>query len=329
MVVKEMLSRMKTKKNRGIKFLLLILYEKKIFTRFVILILLRRYKISLGRDVRIDRTVYIPNNIELEDKAIIEAGAELSPGVIIKSGALCNHRIPPASIVSGNPGQVISYNSSTLLIGYCGEPSNSSVLGEKALKALVRNFEFSTVLDIGAGAGYHARYLYENGKKVTAIDFGTSVYFRSSEEGSCYTLIKGDFLTSNLSHQFDCVWACHVLEHQPDMHSFLLRIKESLVEGGILALTVPPAKPNIVGGHINFFNLGLLIYRLVLAGFSCKEIHALKYGYNISIILRKKSIDLPRLDYDTGDLDKLREYFPFEVVEGFHGDIERINWNWV
>lgn len=319
---------MNGKKNKGIKLILLVLYEKKLFTRFVIRKLRKRYKIYLGKNVIIDRAVYIPNDLEIEENVIIVRDAELSSGMIIKSNALCNHRLPPGSIVSGNPGQVVGFNSSNLVVGLYEKANISPLLGRRALETLVQHFEFSTVLDVGAGAGSHSRYLCEKGKEVTAIDFGTSVYFKNGDEERRYKFVKGDFLATNFENKFDCIWACHILEHQPDLHSFLLKIKECLVEGGILALTVPPAKPNIVGGHVNLFNLGLLIYRLVLAGFSCKEIHALHYGYNISIILRKKSIELPQLDYDTGDLERLRGYFPFDVAEGFHGDIERINWDW-
>ena len=57
----------------------------------------------------------------------------------------------------------------------------------------------------------------------------------------------------------------HVLEHQFDPQRFLRKIYECLNPDGVLALTVPPRKDEIVGGHVSLWNGGLLLYHLVLA----------------------------------------------------------------
>ena len=86
-----------------------------------------------------------------------------------------------------------------------------------------------------------------------------------------------------------------------------------LHEGGILAITVPPTRNTIVGGHVSNWNAGLLLYHLVLAGFNCKNANILKYYYNISIIVKKNtinSVNLESLSFDTGDTRKIKPFLP-------------------
>lgn len=72
------------------------------------------------------------------------------------------------------------------------------------------------------------------------------------------------------------------------------------------------------------------MYRLILCGLDTKEAMVKKYGYNISIILRKKTIDktiLKNLNFDRGDIETLSEFFPKGLnFHGFNGDIELLNW---
>jgi SAM-dependent methyltransferase len=201
-----------------------------------------------------------------------------------------------------------------------------------ALEQLVAHEKFHTVLDIGCGAGEHAAYLLEHGKRVTAVDLGGSPYFAQRDRRIQVAL--GDFISMQFSEPFDCVWASHVLEHQPNVHDFLTRVHQALRPDGVLAITVPPLKHEIVGGHLSLWNAGLLLYHLVIAGFDCREARILKYGYNISVVLRKRTIQLPAdLAYDAGDIRKLRPYLPasltfrsYEVDDAFDGDIQTLNW---
>jgi hypothetical protein len=87
-------------------------------------------------------------------------------------------------------------------------------------------------------------------------------------------------------------------------------------------------KTDIVGGHLTFWNGGLLLYNLVLCGLDCSNASVLRYGYNISIILKKKTIDLPNnLSYDIGDIEKMKHFFPNDYnYQGFNGNIQKINW---
>ncbi len=196
-------------------------------------------------------------------------------------------------------------------------------LGGLALQRLLDDCQFETVLDIGCGAGEHSDIFIKYGKQVTAVDFGRSAQFGGDKNRMRF--IAGDFNEVTFPTRFDCAWACHVLEHQFNVNSFLRRVFDVINDDGVLAITVPPLKHQIVGGHVNLWNGGLLLYNLVLAGFDCKEARLYKYGYNISVIVKKKLAPLPTLAYDTGDIDRIAHFLPPGFRERFDGDIEVID----
>jgi SAM-dependent methyltransferase len=200
------------------------------------------------------------------------------------------------------------------------------MFGNLALQCLLDRFEFENVLDIGSGAGLHADVFEAHRKIVTAVDFGVSVYFRQRPQER--TVVQGDYIQLQLDREYDCIWACHVLEHQPNPNLFLRKVHGDLKEGGVVAITVPPLKHEIVGGHLSLWNAGLLLYHLVFAGFDCRMAHVRAYAYNISVIVRKRSITLPPLDYDSGDIDRLAPFLPNGLHERFDGNIQSLNWPW-
>jgi len=182
------------------------------------------------------------------------------------------------------------------------------LFGSLALRKLLSQYKFHTVLDIGCGSGTHTKIFRRHGKKVTTIDLNPGI-----EDA-----IAADY-NSYIFEPHDCVWCCHLLEHQPNVGMFLKKIHRELKEGGILAVTVPPMKHDVVRGHLTVWNAGLLMlmYNLVLAGFDCRDVAIKKYGYNISAILRKRTVVPPgNLNYDKGDLEKLADYFPLELRQG-------------
>ena len=202
---------------------------------------------------------------------------------------------------------------------------------DEALWTLLGDYDFDSVLDVGGGAGEHSDIFLAFEKDVTTIDYGGSIYFERRNPLMKY--IVGDFNTMELGRRYDCVWCSHVLEHQLNPHSFLQRLHDALAEGGILALTVPPAKHEIVGGHVSLWNSGLLLYRLVLAGFDCRQVRLRQYGYNISVLLEKRSIKLPDLTYDCGDIRRIKGFLPLNLSfssnsldDPFNGNFQSLNW---
>lgn len=187
---------------------------------------------------------------------------------------------------------------------------------EKFNEVLPKN---SLVLDIGSGQSErHAELIRKAGHTVETVDFF---------DHNTYT---GDYNSLEIKKVYDGVWCAHCLEHQLNIQNFLRKVNTNLKEGGWLAITVPPLKHTIVGGHLTLWNAGLLLYNLVLARFNCKNAKIKTYDYNISIILKKVTLDLPSLKYDNGDLLTLSEYFPEHLKRNkrgdFDGQIQELNW---
>lgn len=205
--------------------------------------------------------------------------------------------------------------------------------GSYGMQKLITDYEFFTVLDIGSGAGHHSDIFIQNNKDVTAIDYGDSIYFK--ENKSKLSTIIADFNNCNIEKKFDAIWCSHVLEHQLNVNSFLDKIFQLLEDDGILAITVPPGESLVIGGHLTNWNPGILLYNLVMAGFDCSEASVLKYGYNITVIIKKSkkaSVDLSKISFDNGDLRKIKQYLPKvnyksnEKDDPFDGNIYSLNW---
>lgn len=191
------------------------------------------------------------------------------------------------------------------------ERERALVRGSCALEKL-KELEFTTVLDIGFGDGYHTDYFRSQGKTV----FTNGLY--DGDYAGDYTEIEVP--------KVDLIWACHVLEHCQNPGLFLSKCFNDLNDNGILAVTVPPLKHEIVGGHVTLWNAGLLLYNLILSGFDCTKAMVKTYGYNISVIVRKKSVKLPHLVRCAGDIEALSHLFPFEARSSFNGQIQELNW---
>ena len=187
--------------------------------------------------------------------------------------------------------------------------------GGEALSRLLALPEVLTVLDVGSGDGVHAKIMREHAKVVDTI---------SLREPADYV---ADFMTwDSEKSDYDALWVCHVLEHQTNPGEFLRQCKRRLRPGGYLAVTVPPLKHAIVGGHVTLWNAGLLLYQLILAGFNCRAARVGTYGYNISVIVRNVTAELPKLANDNGDIELLAPFFPMPVEHGFNGEVRDIAW---
>jgi len=75
---------------------------------------------------------------------------------------------------------------------------------------------------------------------------------------------------------------------------------------------------------LTLWNGGLLLYHLVLAGQDCADAVVASYGYNIAVIVKRKSIPP---DDDRRFKDVLN-YLPEELrhERGFDGNILNIGW---
>ena len=218
-----------------------------------------------------------------------------------------------------------------------GMDDTDARLGHEALDALLREPGIESVLDVGCGAGDHAREMATAGKRVVAIDLlpregfnnqhnGGSVFFLEAD----YMKPEGAFANTTFAERFDAVWSCHVLEHVDNPQAMLRRMFNDLKDGGLLALTVPPAQHAAVGGHFTLWNAGLLLYHLVRASFDCREARVKQYGYNLSVLLRKRphgEAITAEANYPMSRLKHLLpESLPWDAAGAFNGDIRELNW---
>lgn len=198
--------------------------------------------------------------------------------------------------------------------------------GEYAAYKLLNDFEFTTILDVGAGACQHSDLFHRYGKRVTALDLGESVY--AKQQGiSSYEKVTSNFFDEDFNGRtFDCVWASHVLEHQNNVSEFLGRCLDLTSEDGLLVIIVPPMKDEIERGHLSVWNAGLVLYNLAFMGIDCRNASVLSEGYNVSIIVSVKRRPAIELTWDSGDIEKLRPWMPDFVREPFDGRV--LKWNW-
>lgn len=186
---------------------------------------------------------------------------------------------------------------------------------DKFLSVLNKN---SLILDIGGGLQRtHASYFESQGHTVKIADFFSNADY------------VGDFNTIDIPEKFDAVWCSHCLEHQLNVNLFLKKIASVTKPGGVIAITVPPKKDMIVGGHVTLWNAGLVVYNMVLAGIDCSNAHIKSYDYNVSVIAYNKSFVMPSLVFDKGDLNTLAPYIP-NFAKKPHGHFDGVikEWNW-
>lgn len=206
---------------------------------------------------------------------------------------------------------------------------NFPVQGNFDVIRSTKNLEFESVLDVGFGQGGASIYFALNGKSVTAIGLDIDSYNYPSEllNRLGVNVVDASLETFNLEKKFDAIWASHVLEHSLNTGHFLQKCRELLSDGGWLFLMVPPYKSQVVGGHVNTgWNIGQLMYNLLLCGFDIKNGHFKKHGYNLCAFVRKTNQTLPLLRMDAGDIEATKDYWPIDVYQGFEGDVSEVNW---
>lgn len=191
------------------------------------------------------------------------------------------------------------------------------------------NLYFKTILDIGLGNGGASLYFATKGKKVTSLGWQVDSYNLSIEIKNNKNIEIQEILFENYktNKKFDAILMSHVLEHTQNVGLFLKKAHSLLNENGFLFIMVPPYKNYIVGGHVtNGWNMGQLIYNLLLSGFDVKNGHFITYGYNICAFVQKSNKKLPNLRMDNGDLELLQDFMPIELKQNSFAKIKSINW---
>lgn len=200
-------------------------------------------------------------------------------------------------------------------------------------------------IDLGAGLGQHARYLLEHGMTVTAVDR----VLTESLAGIVHEFAdRAGYVQSDLSvlpfadGEVEAVWACHCLEHMEHPLAALREWRRVLRPDGLLAVTVPPCKTEIVGRHVfTGWNVGQLMVTLLRAGYEIANGSYAEIGYNVFALVRPNE-DPPVIEPNDDLLALYADFFPpaireeiqrnqrpnsfGETISCFEGRISRLNW---
>jgi len=95
-----------------------------------------------------------------------------------------------------------------------------------------------TFLDVGCGKGQYLVIFNELGFNVSGIDSSRhqTEWVRERLPFKVETLLVEDVPEEQ---KFDCIFACHVIEHQSDPHRFMAKLVSHLQPGGIILLETP------------------------------------------------------------------------------------------
>ncbi len=182
----------------------------------------------------------------------------------------------------------------------------------------VDRFRPAEVLDVGCGAGTAWPIFRAAGVRITGIDILPPESVPASGDSCSY--VRGDFMSHDFGRKFDAVFSSHMVEHVQDTASFLRRFFDLLRPGGSFCLIWPPPKPNVVGGHVHVFNVGLMLYNIVRLGISCREAATFRSGYSLGVMGPGRRFQVPELNFGLGEIERLAAWFPFPAAQDFDGD---------
>ena len=186
--------------------------------------------------------------------------------------------------------------------------------GDEALSRFIELSPDGQILDIGSGAGAHAGIMRDAGLDVLTIDNDKSANIISRYQDTEFSGLGG-------------VWCSHVLEHQTNPGRFLQKIACEVTQGGWIAITVPHNRHDLVGGHVSIWTDTILIYHLLLAGIRCDAARVGIWTGQLSVIVQNIAMpDLP-LGMCNGDIETLRDYFPWPVTHGDHNQQGPVSWD--
>lgn len=186
------------------------------------------------------------------------------------------------------------------------------------VKYLISNYEFETAIDVGCGKGDFFYYL----DKVKPNVQGTGIDMMDEElrEYKNFEYIHANFNNYVPDKNYDLIFSSHTVEHNTNTEEFLRSFFKFAKPGGTFCIIWPPPKPQIVGGHVHVFNLGLMLYNIVRIGVDCRNVKLVRKGYNLCIMGEVNFFDLPELTYNRFEIAALGKWFPFAAKQGFNGD---------
>jgi len=219
---------------------------------------------------------------------------------------------------------------------------NANQIACKELIDQIKFDENSNLLDIGMGSGWLSIYLAKKKLEVTGTTFSKVhdnldiEYFKKE-----YNITIHECNIESLpfaENTYDYVILSHVLEHCNNTGLALNNILRVLKTSGKLIIIVPRHQSSICAGHVHMgWNVGQLIYTLLINGYDVSTGSFIDYKGNVCAIVQKSTFQLPKLNNDWSDIAILGEagLFPLPILtqdnrnDGFWGNIESVNCNFV
>jgi ubiquinone/menaquinone biosynthesis C-methylase UbiE len=198
---------------------------------------------------------------------------------------------------------------------------------------------YKTVLDVGTGKGQISKWFAQRGFEVTGTGLFLDSYGINSEELVNYRINLVECSIEKMpfeNESFDIIILSHVIEHCPNIGLALQEVKRLLSKNGLLCIFVPPSDDIICAGHISMgWNVGQLLYILLINGFDVSNGKFVEFGYNVASVVKKSHRILPPLRGDKGDIHILskQNYLPLPIQsndglnDNFYGRIRSINWD--
>jgi len=148
--------------------------------------------------------------------------------------------------------------------------------------------DFTTVLDLGAGAGAHSKWFLDRGHTPVAADR----YAKAFKYGQSIEFIQKDLDDMDDGRQFDAVFCSHVVEHFPDPAASIRKMRSMIRPGGYLFVVVPPYVPVVCNHHWHVgWNCTQLAMLLAACGFDCSESTFMELGLNVCGWGRKVEVE--------------------------------------
>jgi ubiquinone/menaquinone biosynthesis C-methylase UbiE len=148
------------------------------------------------------------------------------------------------------------------------------------IEALLQDLSYESILDTGGGSGDNLRHMLmaKKVKEVCLIDISLKALERAMISIPGAEFVQMDIQKGSISHKFDMVLCCDVLEHIPDDKTALKNIKKMTGKYLIVStLSGRMRESEKHVGHVRNYTLEGLLGILKEAGF--KPLKIIKWGF--------------------------------------------------
>jgi SAM-dependent methyltransferase len=139
----------------------------------------------------------------------------------------------------------------------------------------------ANVLDIGGGPGYQTQWMRQQGIDACSVDLSPPSVDVPWISADAHALPFPD-------GSIDAVWTHHAFEHFRDPLGALAEVNRVLRADGWLFFTVPDTDGVVSSGHINRYDMPLVIYHLAMCGFDTNRGHFGKFRSHLRAAVRKR-----------------------------------------